>query len=284
MVEYKGGACQLCGYARSLRALDFHHVDPTTKQFSIAGSHNRSWDSLRAELDKCLLVCSNCHGELEGGFRRLPSNPRSQVGTGAGLRRRRASSPHASGVGETLVVCQTCGRRFVYDRKKGHTKRRCNSCGSNRATAAKREQLKRWMVRNAGGSCCLCGYRACLHVLTFHHVDPTRKRFHIAGSHNRSLEALRAELAKCVLVCANCHDELEAGDIELPQKFAAGVDVQPRIRRKSLVDGPGALKTATRRAIHANRCYVKPGQIWEIATPPLPLGVSRCRGKLPTGG
>ena len=56
-----------------------------------------------------------------------------------------------------------------------------------------------------------------MHALTFHHVEPTKKRFHITGSHNRSLEGLAAEVAKCVLVCANCHDEIEAGETQLPE-------------------------------------------------------------------
>lgn len=72
MVEYKGGRCELCGYDRSLRALDFHHVEPSKKRFNIAGSHLRSWRSLVSELDKCILVCSNCHDEVESGVTAIP--------------------------------------------------------------------------------------------------------------------------------------------------------------------------------------------------------------------
>jgi hypothetical protein len=100
MVEYKGGACQLCGYARCLRALDFHHLDPRTKKFSIAGSHTRSWESLRQELDKCMLVCSNCHVDIEQTATRTQrTEPRSNVTTEPQL----------------MCVCRTCGRRFIYD-------------------------------------------------------------------------------------------------------------------------------------------------------------------------
>jgi hypothetical protein len=67
MVDYKGGGCCLCGYDGCLQALDFHHLDPAKKRFTIAGGHTRSWASLRTELDKCMLVCSNCHIELEPG-------------------------------------------------------------------------------------------------------------------------------------------------------------------------------------------------------------------------
>lgn len=64
LVEYKGGRCQVCGYSGCLAALDFHHVDPAAKEFAIGGHHTAGADRLRAELDKCVLLCSNCHREL----------------------------------------------------------------------------------------------------------------------------------------------------------------------------------------------------------------------------
>jgi len=62
-LQYKGGKCEMCGYCKSKRALTFHHVDPTQKEFQISGAHTRSWDSLKSELDKCMLLCMNCHME-----------------------------------------------------------------------------------------------------------------------------------------------------------------------------------------------------------------------------
>lgn len=62
-VEYKGGKCERCGYSRSTRALSFHHTDPATKSFGLGGAHARSWASVKAELDKCLMLCANCHME-----------------------------------------------------------------------------------------------------------------------------------------------------------------------------------------------------------------------------
>ena len=68
-VDYKGGKCQICGYNRCIRALKFHHVDPATKEFAISGAGStRSWEKLRAELDKCVLVCGNCHDEIHAGI------------------------------------------------------------------------------------------------------------------------------------------------------------------------------------------------------------------------
>lgn len=68
MVAYKGGRCEACGYDRCLRALCFHHVDAASKRFHFAGSHLRSRRSLWAELDKCVLLCMNCHNELHAGL------------------------------------------------------------------------------------------------------------------------------------------------------------------------------------------------------------------------
>jgi len=64
-VDYKGGNCQKCGYDKCIDALEFHHLDPSQKEFSPSTKgHCKSWDSIKKELDKCLLVCSNCHREI----------------------------------------------------------------------------------------------------------------------------------------------------------------------------------------------------------------------------
>ncbi len=71
-VEYLGSHCQVCAYSRCVEALDFHHLDPGTKLFKISGGHSRSWTSIKAELDKCALLCANCHREVEAGYINLP--------------------------------------------------------------------------------------------------------------------------------------------------------------------------------------------------------------------
>lgn len=60
MVESRGGHCEECGYSVSAAALEFHHRDPKTKEFTL-GSFNGSWEKLVAEADKCDLLCANCH-------------------------------------------------------------------------------------------------------------------------------------------------------------------------------------------------------------------------------
>lgn len=87
IVQEAGGACACCGYDAYLGALQFHHVDPSEKEFGLSGRGiTRSLERLREEAKKCVLLCANCHAEVEGGYRtlslkllkpwrRIPSNP-----------------------------------------------------------------------------------------------------------------------------------------------------------------------------------------------------------------
>ena len=62
-IAYKGGQCQSCGYNKCYSALEFHHRDPSTKEFDWFRLKNRAWSTIVAELNKCDLLCSNCHRE-----------------------------------------------------------------------------------------------------------------------------------------------------------------------------------------------------------------------------
>ena len=69
MVDYKGGCCQICGYDKYMGALEFHHIDPTQKDFNLSRMKQYTFDiKVTNELDKCILVCSNCHREIHGGL------------------------------------------------------------------------------------------------------------------------------------------------------------------------------------------------------------------------
>ena len=71
-IEYKGKKCQICGYNKYPGALDLHHVKGN-KNFGIGDKgYTRSWEKIKTELDKCVLVCANCHRELEAGITQLP--------------------------------------------------------------------------------------------------------------------------------------------------------------------------------------------------------------------
>lgn len=72
-IEYKGGRCQICGYSKYQGALDLHHIDPTEKDFGLSQKgKTRSWEKIKVELDKCILLCATCHREVEAGVTQLP--------------------------------------------------------------------------------------------------------------------------------------------------------------------------------------------------------------------
>jgi len=70
-IDYKGGRCRICGYNKYPGALDLHHIN--SKSFGISHKgYTHSWEAIKRELDKCILVCANCHRELEAGLTQLP--------------------------------------------------------------------------------------------------------------------------------------------------------------------------------------------------------------------
>ena len=72
-IGYKGGKCQICGYSKYQGAFDLHHINPKEKDFGFSDKgYTRSWEKIRVELDKSILVCANCHREVEAGVTQLP--------------------------------------------------------------------------------------------------------------------------------------------------------------------------------------------------------------------
>ena len=66
-LNYKGNKCERCGYNSCVGALEFHHKIESEKDFTIAGNYLKAWGKLKRELDKCILVCANCHREIHYG-------------------------------------------------------------------------------------------------------------------------------------------------------------------------------------------------------------------------
>lgn len=68
-VEYKGGKCERCGYNKCDWAIDFHHRDPNEKDFGLGKQRRTKFDDkIKKELDKCMILCSNCHREKHAGL------------------------------------------------------------------------------------------------------------------------------------------------------------------------------------------------------------------------
>lgn len=152
LIASAGGHCQDCGYVGP--ALEFHHRDPSTKEFSV-GEFNGSLTRLLAEAAKCDLLCANCH-RLRHALREASES------VDAVTRHRRNRKLRA--VAYMGSVCEGCGRG-------GHSS-----------------------------------------LFEFHHWNADEKDFGLS-EHGipHSWERTVAELAKCVMLCANCHREVHAG-------------------------------------------------------------------------
>jgi transposase len=92
---------------------------------------------------------------------------------------------------------------------------RCKQCRSE-AVVRRRRKVKAILVEEAGGACCICGYDRNMRALHFHHVDPSQKRHEINARAAIALDKLRVEAHKCVLLCSNCHAEVEDGIASIP--------------------------------------------------------------------
>lgn len=67
-IDYKGGCCNICGYKNCNDALQFHHLDPSKKEFALGQNHLKSFENIVKELDKCILLCARCHVEVHAGL------------------------------------------------------------------------------------------------------------------------------------------------------------------------------------------------------------------------
>ena len=100
-MEEAGGCCSICGYDSCIVNLHFHHVDPNEKAFILSSNTTKALDTYRDELDKRVLVCANCHGEIEAGLRvsRQPERSSAMSCTGpdqtSSWTERRSTSPAA---------------------------------------------------------------------------------------------------------------------------------------------------------------------------------------------
>jgi 5-methylcytosine-specific restriction endonuclease McrA len=121
----------------------------------------------------------------------------------------------------TTKVCRTHGRtEFVLE---GRGYYRCKECRKQRVLDWRR-RAKALLIEEAGGSCRICGYDRYKGALHFHHIDARQKQFGISRrGFTRSIAKMRAEAAKCVLLCSNCHAEVEAGIAKIPAAIRSGV-------------------------------------------------------------
>jgi transposase len=132
-----------------------------------------------------------------------------------GLKTRRAARLEVDGSGpeEPLLPCPEHGVTSYVRGSDGYLRcRRCRAASVMR----RRARIRATLIAEAGGRCALCGYDGHPAALQFHHLDRATKAFNIRDGGTRSLARTREEASKCVLLCANCHAQVEAGVADLP--------------------------------------------------------------------
>lgn len=156
--------------------------------------------------------------EIAGALQTSPSMVRrwlARHGLQTRSARNRAESRAAIQRGDRRVLL-ACVRHGEVDHVlEGRGSYRCTRCRAEQVVAHRR-RVKRLLIAEAGGCCKLCGYDRCVAGLQFHHLDPADKEFHLSlRGVTRSLAEIRREAAKCVLLCATCHAEVEVGFTQL---------------------------------------------------------------------
>jgi hypothetical protein len=129
-------------------------------------------------------------------------------------RRRDIAEALAAGKRTVERECRVHGLTVFVIENSGRA--RCRACRIQRVSAHRR-RVKAILVEEGGGRCALCGYDRCMAALEFHHLDPSLKAFALSvRGITRSIEALREEAKKCIVLCSNRHAEVEAGFTKAP--------------------------------------------------------------------
>lgn len=210
LVALAGGCCKVCGYKNNYAALEFHHRDPSEKKFELAQiKHAQISNKLLEELNKCDLLCSNCHRKAHQQSS-LPKyiNPTENPNFDKIKIHNLLNITHS--------VCATCDQlkeKKMFPISCGKRLDSCKVCKSSRVIADQRKNKAQY-VNYLGGKCNACGHKD-ICGLEFHHKNPVYKKFAIASKKFVCLnDEIRCELNKCELLCGNCHREFECPNLQ----------------------------------------------------------------------
>ena len=125
LIDLKGGKCEMCGYDKNISALEFHHIDPSTKKHNLDSRFlaNSSYEKIAEEVDKCMLLCSNCHKEIHNeNFDR------------AVLEKVLNENSDTIRKDREIKYCKDCGKQLLSENKSGY----CLSCLGKRRRKVER--------------------------------------------------------------------------------------------------------------------------------------------------
>lgn len=108
-------------------------------------------------------------------------------------------------------ICKKCGKPFIYRAGRHTNSKVCLYCCRRKY----RDRNNAFIDSIKKSGCIICGYKQCSDALVFHHRDLNEKDFSISKGASKSLESVKAEINKCIVICSNCHAEVHAGLIKL---------------------------------------------------------------------
>lgn len=144
LIRLKGGKCEMCGYKKNIAALDFHHVNPSEKEFQLDFRHlsNNSMEKILKEAEKCILLCANCHREIH-----YPKMETKQVHEFVENIEKQRNSVSLK---LKTTKCKHCGKEFPYSRGRIYCCEQCKKdemykgYPSFEEIKAKYKELKSW--------------------------------------------------------------------------------------------------------------------------------------------
>jgi DNA-binding transcriptional MerR regulator len=200
-IDYKGGKCKNCGYIGFHEAFEFHHMDEGEKEKEVAKMLNCNWEKIVKELEKCDLLCSNCHRKEHCKLDRKNQLSREfQLNTISNF-----YTNIYTGQNTSKESCKFCDKVLTEaNRGSGTHRHMCKSCDSKHVIQKGVEGKKR-AVKLLGGACRECGYSACCSALEVLYKDRSampetfRKRYKYWGPARQE-----KELKNCIMICARC--------------------------------------------------------------------------------
>ena len=194
IVEYKGGKCQICGIISDIENIyDLHHKNPSKKEYQISSKRTYKINSIKNELDKCYLLCSNCHSEVHGGL-----HPNYII---------KPEEVYQENCVETRK-CTDCNKILTvnnfYKYKNNKVDKKCIKCWKI-YSVKRNSEIKLKCLEYKGGKCIHCGYSKYIGAIDFHHIDPRKKDFRLSKNQKSFGDSHKKELDKCIALCSNCH-------------------------------------------------------------------------------